>query len=105
MERKAAGKINLSKECNLFPHSFLMDPSGMLFEDLLPYICSKTSALQILPLSRYVAAALVPPSPKETKASVNCDVFLSAGGPDQRAELKSPLLTLQPLYSISVSEA
>lgn len=27
-----------------------MDLSGMLFEDLLPYICSKTSALQIPPL-------------------------------------------------------
>ena len=34
-EKESSWKINLLKECN-FSHSFQLDLSGMLFEDLLP---------------------------------------------------------------------
>lgn len=79
-----------------------MDLSGMLFEDLLPYICSKTSALQILPLSRYVGgSSCFPPSPKE-KLRLRKTVTSSSQLVDPtRGAGKSP----QGLYSLFILSA
>lgn len=82
----------------------------MLFEDLLPSIDNKTSALQNLYKTDMSVAALVPTSPKSKprfyKARMpSSQPVVEACGLNLGAELRSVLKALQLTRSTSTSKA